>query len=52
MSTINFTSALARQRQKVTLVRMEDRDSFKKAAQLGKYGIEVALIKVILADTF
>jgi len=45
-STINFALALARQRQKVTLVCLEDRDSFIMADKLRKSNIEVVLIKI------
>jgi len=46
-STTNFALALARNNQDITIACLEDGDSFKKAAQLRKYGIEVVLIKVI-----
>ena len=45
-STINFALALARQRQKVTLICLEDRDSFIMADKLRESNIEVILIKI------
>ena len=45
-STINFALALARQRQKVTLICLEDRDSFIMADKLRESNIEVILTKI------
>ena len=45
-STINFALALAKQRKKVTLICLEDRDSFMMADKLRESNIEVILIKI------
>ena len=45
-STINFALALAQQRKKVTLICLEDRDSFMMADKLRESNIEVILIKI------
>ena len=45
-STINFALALARQRQRVTIACLGDRDSFIMADKISGGNIDVNLIKI------